>query len=232
MYVLGNDASHHQLDYNSWKNKKAGMKFAIFRASYGEYVNHDKFFRDWYKKAYYSNYEYGVSAYHFLKPGHDFNKQMEWFQIQMESVPRPNLSPLENMVFLDCEHDDEKDKDYISEFIQRAAEFVKKHITRKKYPGIYTSSGWWDEHVLASDYWKKLPLWVAHWTLQEKPLLPRDWNSWHIWQFAVLKGQGKSYGWASEDIDINRMKIKAKEEVQLFMPIIMKDTINLEMYAY
>ena len=231
-YVLGNDASYYQLDYNPETNKQVGMKFVIFRASYGEQREHDSAFREWYEIAYYSNYENGISAYHFLKPSHNFDKQMEWFQEQMEAVPKPNLSPLKNTVFFDCEHNDEKSPSYISEFIKAAAEYTKKYITIGNYPGIYTSSWWWNTNVERSNYWKKLPLWVANWTMQENPLLPADWEDWNIWQFSLLKNQGKYYGWASDDIDLNRMKIKDKKEFQLFMPAILNRSINTELYVY
>jgi len=221
-YELGNDASYHQQDYNPEINKKVGMKFIIFRASYGENPIYDEYFREWYERAYRSNYKHGVSAYHFLKPSHDFNKQMEWFQEQIESVPEPNLSSLENTVFLDCEHDDFIPRERVSEVIEKAANYIKTHITPGNYPGIYTSSGWWNEHVERSKFWKTLPLWVAHWTDEKQPLLPEDWKTWHIWQFSVLKGQGINYGFYSEDIDINRMKIKKEQEHKVFVPMVQK----------
>jgi GH25 family lysozyme M1 (1,4-beta-N-acetylmuramidase) len=52
-------------------------------------------------------------------------------------------------------------------------------------PMIYTSNGFWNASVGGQwdGYFATLPLWVAHWTTQPQPLLPRGWNQYKLWQF-------------------------------------------------
>jgi len=236
IYILGNDISYHQRIYNPEKNKKADIDFLIMRATYGKYQNHDSKFNDFYTRASEANYPYGISAYHFFKPGHDINEQMEWFQAQMEDKPTPNIKTLPGVVFLDCEHSDGMQPDYISSVLRTACEYVKKHITSGLYPGIYTSQGWWNHNVLPSSYWSQLPLWVANWTTANQPYLPRDWINWDIWQYTVLKTKGYLYGFGSQGIDMNRI-LKTTEPPPVppppeEFPKTMVVTINFHNYEY
>lgn len=52
-------------------------------------------------------------------------------------------------------------------------------------PIIYTSKSQWERVFTSPALWaQNHPLWVAHYTTASKPLLPRDWQAWDIWQYA------------------------------------------------
>lgn len=76
-------------------------------------------------------------------------------------------------------------------------------------PMIYTSPGFWNGNLERSDFPKQLPLWVAHWTTADSPLLPNDWGAinnpktWTFWQHAVLSN-GAEYGVSSAKLDHDR----------------------------
>ena len=48
--------------------------------------------------------------------------------------------------------------------------------------GIYTSKGAWNA-IMGGIYLNGRKLWVAHWTKNIYPLLPRGWDSWWLWQY-------------------------------------------------
>lgn len=47
--------------------------------------------------------------------------------------------------------------------------------------GVYTSASKWSALTGGLDV-RPAPLWVAHWTSAESPLLPKPWQSWVFWQ--------------------------------------------------
>lgn len=59
-------------------------------------------------------------------------------------------------------------------------------------PTIYTRKTIWDNKILKQPIWKTYPLWVANYQMQ-KPLIPRDWNTWAMWQYSNT-GKASIYG--------------------------------------
>jgi lysozyme len=76
-------------------------------------------------------------------------------------------------------------------------------------PMIYTSPGFWNANTYRNDWAKTLPLWDAHWTTADEPVIPNDWGAinnpktWTFWQHSS-KGNGADYGASSTNIDLNR----------------------------
>lgn len=50
------------------------------------------------------------------------------------------------------------------------------------HAGVYTSAGWLNPR--GSPSWGDRPLWVAHWTSAENPVLPNPWVTYEFWQYA------------------------------------------------
>ena len=81
-----------------------------------------------------------------------------------------------------------------------------------KKPMIYTSPGYWSTNGKikgSSKYdsiWLYYPLWIAHYTNAEQPMLPEPWKSagkpWTFWQWSCT-GDGLKYGAESKAIDLN-----------------------------
>jgi lysozyme len=51
-------------------------------------------------------------------------------------------------------------------------------------PGIYTARWWWDPNVGLTSWAKTYSLWVANYTAAPKPLMPKGWTDWRIWQYS------------------------------------------------
>lgn len=66
----------------------------------------------------------------------------------------------------------------------QAEEFVLHTVDRAhRYPLIYGSSYFLSEYIAQSSILKKCKLWVAHYTMNESPRLPRGSSSWLFWQY-------------------------------------------------
>ena len=54
------------------------------------------------------------------------------------------------------------------------------------HAGVYTGPGWLDKR--GTPNWSDRNLWVAHWTTEAEPLLPKTWSkarrTWEFWQYA------------------------------------------------
>ena len=73
--------------------------------------------------------------------------------------------------------------------------------------GVYTAYYYWTEHTAgmssaAANWWGTFPLWVANYGVS-KPLIPKTWKNWTLWQFTE-KGDARKYGvYDSKNIDEN-----------------------------
>ena len=82
-----------------------------------------------------------------------------------------------------------------------------EHITGKK-PMIYTSPGYWNINgkIKGSNQfdnkWLYFPLWVAHYTKADQPIIPKPWVKWTFWQHSAT-GNGSKFGTESKSVDLN-----------------------------
>jgi GH25 family lysozyme M1 (1,4-beta-N-acetylmuramidase) len=72
--------------------------------------------------------------------------------------------------------------------------------------GIYTGYYYWREHMVDISaqqlaYFGNYPLWIAAYG-GTAPRIPAPWGDWLLWQFSD-NGDGKAYGVASGNIDLN-----------------------------
>ena len=111
-----------------------------------------------------------------------------------------NAYPLDLPVQLDVELFDNIDPALVTSRLQ-ALVYQLQGYQGYTYPGIYTSVGLWNPHVLPWSGWKNCPLWVAHWNVT-KPTLPRDWTDYLIWQYKLY--DGKTWGVSSAKVDLDQ----------------------------
>lgn len=87
-------------------------------------------------------------------------------------------------------------------------------------PWIYTSPGWWNYWmckrvgmILEAPPWSNdYPLWLAHYTLDQAPLIPHGFDKWLIWQFGQEKVPGCGITPGSNPVtDCNRLAISIPE---------------------
>jgi GH25 family lysozyme M1 (1,4-beta-N-acetylmuramidase)/uncharacterized protein YgiM (DUF1202 family) len=86
-----------------------------------------------------------------------------------------------------------------------------KQLAGNKEISIYTAYYYWRENAPNAtsqpdslEYFHQYPLWIAHYTTAEKPLVPAPWSEdeWLFWQYTET-GDGKLYGVESQGIDLN-----------------------------
>ena len=69
--------------------------------------------------------------------------------------------------------------------------------------GIYTNLNYWST-IMGSPAWgSRYFLWLAAWTTATRPIVPRPWTRWTLWQHSS-SGVGKDHGVGSARVDLNR----------------------------
>lgn len=77
-------------------------------------------------------------------------------------------------------------------------------ILTGRFPLLYTGIAFWDTY-LRSIPTNICQLWLANWTANANPFMPKDWQTWHFWQY-TSDGNGPEWGAQSQRIDLNRWR--------------------------
>lgn len=190
-YTTGIDVSHWQGKINWSEVAKTEEKFAIIKATEGTHYKDARF-----RENIIGAREAGlaVGAYHYMR-WDVVGKDQALHFLDVISEFDLDFPPV-----LDCEEAFRANT--ATDCIWQARNEI---CVLGKCPIIYTRKSWWDRYVNPSSHWKECPLWVAHWTTAEQPLIPRDWDEWYIWQYGQV--EAKKYKiTGSKTVDINRMK--------------------------
>lgn len=84
----------------------------------------------------------------------------------------------------------------------RWLEHVEAHLGVK--PLIYTRKYWWQSYMGSFAGWSsEYPLWVANYTSRSKPLMPKQWQEYALWQYSK-KGTIAGINGA---VDFNRLGV-------------------------
>jgi lysozyme len=84
--------------------------------------------------------------------------------------------------------------------LRNTLEYLKARTDRRIM--IYTSLSFWAEFGSTDVYWTQYPLWLAHYTNDAEPRIPKPWETWCFWQYTD-KGPGKALGAESYGLDMN-----------------------------
>jgi lysozyme len=168
----GIDVSRWQRGINWRRVAFAGYRFAVIRATVGNYYTDPRFYVNWDGAR-----EAGllVSAYHVVAPEKPADSQMGHF-FNILDGRSPDL-PL----VLDVELSREASPETITASIQACADQIEEQEGRK--PVIYTARWFWDRNVLDGSDWTAYDLWVANYGVNA-PSLPRGWDDWTFWQYS------------------------------------------------
>jgi lysozyme len=173
------------IDVSAWRGtvewrqvKDAGVSFAFAKATEGtEYVD-PTLAPNWAGMK-----QVGIirGAYHFLQPDDDPIQQAQLF-VQTVRLEVGDMPPA-----LDLETPGNADNDRMIAVTEAWLKEVERLMNRR--PMIYTGPGFWNSRLRGSNgqhpaWASNYELWVAHYTDDPQPMLPRGWNRWTIWQYS------------------------------------------------
>lgn len=168
--VHGIDVSHHQdnIDWVAVKAmqvKEVKLGFAFVKATEGVDVTDDNFRRNWFNAR-----QAGITrgAYHFFNAGKSGKAQADNF-ISMVSLQKGDMPPV-----LDVEQTNGSSVENIQQRVKDWLDMVQAHYKVK--PIIYTNIDFYENFL--ADRFNDYPLWIAHYLVQDKPRIKRNWLFW------------------------------------------------------
>ncbi|HAA22731.1 MAG TPA: hypothetical protein DCP28_29675 [Cytophagales bacterium] len=176
--VLGMDLSHWNGTVNWNLLEREKLVFVFIKATQGTGYVDTTFATNW--KASREN-GYYRGAYHFFEPAADPKAQAEFF-LKTVDLQKGDLLPA-----VDVEVTNKQTPEQVAAGLRTFVETVQQRIGR--YPIIYCDAPFWNEDV--AENLSKCPLWIAEWSSNTNPVLPKGWNSWVFWQYSAtgtLKG--------------------------------------------
>ena len=174
--ALGIDVSLWQKDLDWAALKQAGVTFAFAKATQGDRIVDPYFAKNWpaIKAA-------GIvrGAYHFFQGAADPLKQAAFF-VQTAKREKGDL-PL----VLDVENSGGLAPAALAKAILSCLNEIERLSGVR--PIIYTGPNFWNTAVAtpsAPDWVANYPLWIAHYTSAPKPIIPKGWTTWTLWQYS------------------------------------------------
>jgi lysozyme len=172
--IAGLDISHHNDHVDFDRLASAGISFAFVKASEGRRTKDIRYLEN-YRGL--KSKQILRGAYHFFYPQLDPLAQANNFLRVVPSLEPGDLPPV-----LDIEVSGEKSSSVIASGIQQWLDAVEKALGRR--PIIYTGPGFWNSALAGSDAFSGYPLWVAHYTSDPAPSLPKGFPGFHFWQYS------------------------------------------------
>lgn len=171
----GIDVSHYQGTINWASVAKAGISYAMIKATEGVSYKDPMFATNW---AGCKDNNLMCGAYHFFSPTDDFQKQADLLTTALESVgfnPATDLPPA-----IDCEDMAGVSPSTYVYALKELLDAVEKQL--KCTPMIYVSPAFWQG--LGSPDFTDYPLWVANYTSAPAPQVPAPWKTYAMWQYS------------------------------------------------
>lgn len=202
--IPGIDVSHWQGNIIWDDVAKSYKKFVIMKATEGlSYVD------DTFVYNYTNAKRVGMmtGAYHYFRPGQSALIQAEHF-LSTTSKYIFDIAPV-----LDLETTDNTSKDWI---IRQTKEWMDKvKSVTGRTPILYSSPSFLNTYFTINgkppEWAKDVPLWIANWTTNNEPYMPKGWDTWTIWQYS---NQGKVFGINGYvDLDYYRLDVEPEEPV-------------------
>jgi lysozyme len=170
--TLGIDVSYFQGTIDWARVRSAGARFAWIRVSYGAGFKDPKFASNWTgsKRA-------GVvrGAYQYFRPDQSVTRQADLMIAAVGKLDADDLPPV-----LDVETDGGLAPATLASRTRQWAERVA--AATGKTPIIYTGRYFWRDEVGGATVGDS-DLWIAHYTRQSCPTIPRPWGTWAFWQY-------------------------------------------------
>ncbi|MFN8473980.1 MAG: GH25 family lysozyme [Anaerolineae bacterium] len=175
--AMGIDVSIWQREVDWPTVKAAGIEFAFAKASEGTDFTDPTFAANWPAME-----AAGLlrGAYHYYQPDEDPEAQARHFADVVGGLDPGDLPPV-----LDVEEKPTVTRDVLLDGVQRCLVAIEQAFGSR--PLVYTSPGFWgsymrDDNGAPPDWTGSYHLWLANYTDDPSPLLPRGWSRWLFWQ--------------------------------------------------
>ena len=172
--IAGIDISHYNGAVDCSKLSAGGVNFAYTKASEG------RFTKDPLYAANYAGLEQNQifrGAYHFFYPQLDAQAQAANFLSVVTQLGPGDLPPT-----LDVEVSGEQSPAAIAAGMQQWLDAVEEELGRT--PMIYTAAGFWNAALGGTSAFSEYPLWVAHYTSNPSPNVPKGFSDYTFWQYS------------------------------------------------
>lgn len=187
-FTKGVDVSHWQGQINWTALYAAGYRWAYIKATEGASFVDSRFEENWRAAL---DAGFVIGAYHFARANIPFQQQVDLFlqtvQAMREATGDKTLPPL-----LDCES-----QDGVTNGARRSCYngWLSGVSTAYKKAAIYSAAWFWNMYVAPTAFANQYHLFGAHWTPNNTPVFPAEWNPQNIimWQHCVCP----DYSWCS-----------------------------------
>lgn len=196
---LGCDISYYQGDVDFVKMKKAGIKFVIIRAGFGQTV--DKRFVSYINATIKAGLKVGI--YWFIYASDKYISKLN--AIKLIAIIEPYKDKLTCGVWADWEYDSDKVAGKLS--VSQRCEIVEaflNELTSKGYEaGIYSNQDYIKSGKFTSELIASYPLWFAKYSniIGEYSKKGKDGQA-YMWQY-TSSGKGSQYGVSSKNLDMD-----------------------------
>jgi lysozyme len=167
----GIDVSHYQGQIDWQAVAGAGIEFVFIKATDGCRFEDPMFETNWQGAG-----EAAIrrGAYHFFRPQQDATQQAKNFlsAITGQTGELPPVLDFELLAGMSVDEAQHRAETWMQ---------VVERETRAK-PILYTGPSFWRDSLNNSELFAQHPLWIAHYTGAERPILPIAWAEWTFWQ--------------------------------------------------
>lgn len=194
----GIDVSHYQGTINWASVAKAGVSYAMIKATEGDSYKDPMFATNW---AGCKDNKLRCGAYHYFLPTDSFLNQADLLVGALNEVqfdPTADLPPA-----IDCEDMEGVSPSTYVYALKELLLLLKKQI--ECTPMIYVSPAFWQG--LGSPDFTEYPLWVANYTSAPAPEVPTPWKTYALWQYSQ-SGQVEGVSGAV-DLDRQNLSVSA-----------------------
>lgn len=196
--VHGVDVSRWQKDIDWAMALSQGISFAFIKATEGKSILDSQYDRNMEETGALS---IPRGIYHFFRPD---QAKTDWRDQADNFVVSASKYSFELDIVLDIERDGGLSKRDLNNVLEKWVGRVEESTNRLVM--IYTSPGFWDRFMPATDWARYRKLWNASWTTAANPTIPDEWDKpgWVFWQWSCKNQLGHEYGVATKSIDLDR----------------------------
>jgi lysozyme len=176
LFLPGIDVSHHQQAVDWPAIAASGIHFCFIKATEGSSFVDPRFASNWRGAA-----EAGIvrGAYHFFHPGEAVTAQADLFLKTVERLETGDLPPV-----LDLESPQEWIAIPLANRTSLALSWLETvEQALKVRPIVYLSEAFVTNILQNPKALAQYPLWLALYTSQPSPTVPKPWSKWTFWQY-------------------------------------------------